>query len=388
MPPPTLALCLEYPLAMRGGVSVLVETLIAGLADEFRIVLVSPDDARDLAEHPVASLVARHLDWNPGEVSTATSRALVERLVAEGCDLAHFHLGGVFGWGIRFPGQSPFGFAAKAGIAVCSTVHLTVSLLDGFCGPQKPLWFKLALLPVAWLGKLGALRHARAEIAVSRFDEARLRRWYAPLAGRFRQIYHSRLSLGTESPTAARSTTILNVGHLAHRKGQHVLVDAFARIATRHPQWQLQLVGPHDDAASVERVRAMIERAGLRARVQLSGSRDDAIELMRTAGIYVQPSLEEALGRALQEALFEGCPAIGSDAGGIPELIADGDNGLLVPKGDAGALADALDRLITDAELRARLGARARPSIVERGMLADAMVARHRELYREILASR
>jgi len=385
MPSPTLALCLEYPLAFRGGVSVLVEALIAGLADEFRIVLVSPDDPAPLARHPLAQRVARHIPWAPARVTRAASRALAARLREERCAVAHFHLGGVFGWGVRIPGQSPFGFTAREGIAVCSTVHLTVSLLDGYCGAGKPRWFKLALLPLAWSAKLGALRHVRTEIAVSRYDEANLRRWYAPMASRFRQIYHSRLRAEDGAPAAARSATILNVGHIAARKGQHVLVEAFARVAAKHPAWQLHLAGAASEASEVERIRATVERAGLGTRVNLPGTCEDPLPLMRAAGIYVQPSIEEALGLALQEALFTGCAAIGSDAGGIPELIADGDNGLLVPRGDAPALAAALDRLMSDAALRERLGARAHPSIVERGMTAGAMIEKHRALYREVL---
>ena len=384
--PPRLALCLEYPLGLRGGVSVLVEELIAGLAGDFEIVLVSPDASEVLALHPLASRFVGHVMWEPAKVSRATSRALPGRLCELGVVLAHFHCGGSFGWGMRGIGHCPIPYAAAAGLRCVTTVHRVGGLLEGYCGPAKPWGFKAALLPLAWLGKMHVLAHTAAEICVSRHNEALLRSRYAPLAGRFRMIYHSRLRADEPPPTAPREAMILNVGHLAHAKGQHVLVEAFARVAARHPAWRLQLAGPAVEAPDLARVREAIARSGVSERVELLGGRDDARDLMRTAGIYVQPSLEEALGLALQEALFAGCPAIASDAGGIPELITDGDNGLLVPRDDLAALAGALDRLLSDDALRARLGARARPSIAERGMTAAGMIEHHVALYREVLA--
>ena len=376
---PTLALCLEYPLALRGGVSVIVEELARGLAGECRLVLVSPD------EEAPRDLFAAHVVWKAANTSPATARALAARLRELGVTLAHFHCGGNYGWGMRWLGHCPIPYATRAGIRCVTTVHRVATILDGYCGPEKPWWFKAALLPVAWLGKMHALAHSTAEISVSRHNEARLRCWYAPLASRFRQIYHSRLHPDLPPGGAVREPVVLSVGHLAFAKGQHVLVDAFAQVAARHPAWTLRLVGPTYDAAGTARVRETAERLGISDRLHLPGGDEDVFALMRTAGIYVQPSLEEALGLALQEALFCGCPAIGTDAGGIPELIADGDNGLLTRKGDAAALAATLDRLMSDSALRARLGERARPSIIERGMMADTMIQRHRDLYREVL---
>lgn len=380
MPPLTLALCLEYPLALRGGVSVIVEELSRSLAAHFRLVLVSPDEP--------GAVSLPHVRWDPATVSPRTARALADQLAAHDVTIAHFHCGGTFGWGMRFPGHCPIPYAARAGIRCITTVHRVGTLLEGYCGPAKPLWFKSVLLPLAWLGKMHTLSHTAAEICVSRHNETLLRQRYAPLADRFRMIYHSRLREDDALPAAPREPVILNVGHLAHAKGQHVLIDAFARIAARHPAWRLRLVGPAVEAWELDHLREVIARSGVSERIELAGSRDDVRELMHTAGIYVQPSLEEALGLALQEALAAGCPAIASDAGGIPELIADGDNGLLVPRGDAAALAAALDRLIADATLRAKFSERARPSIVERGMTSARMIQHHLDLYREVLAHR
>lgn len=377
-----IALGLEYPLSLRGGVSVLVEALIAGLGGEHEIILVSPDSPESLAASPAAALVRKHLYWDPQKISRATSRELAKRIAATSAQLAHFHFGGNFGWGSRVPGQCPLPYLARLGVPVFSSVHLIVNLLDGYCGPEKPLWFKLALLPMAWTGKMDVLRHVEKEIAVSEHDHRLLRRWYWPLRKKLIQVYHSRI---TERSAAAnpppREGFILNVGHVAPRKGQLILAEAFARIAPRHRDWKLVLAGHFGDDKIEGQLRAIAQKSGLEERLILLGQRDDAIDWMQRAGIYVQPSLQEALGLALQEAMFHGCACLGTRAGGIPELITHEETGLLVPPADAAALAGQLERLIEQPDLRSSLGRRAAASIRERGMTAEAMSKRHLELY-------
>ena len=107
---------------------------------------------------------------------------------------------------------------------------------------------------------------------------------------------------------------------------------------------------------------------------------------METGSIIALPLLQEGLGLSLQEALFHGCVGIGSRAGGIPELIDDGINGLLVPPGDVAALSSALDRLMSDSGLLERMRAQTRPSILRKGMTAAAMVQNYVELYQKLLS--
>jgi glycosyltransferase involved in cell wall biosynthesis len=212
-----------------------------------------------------------------------------------------------------------------------------------------------------------------------------LRRWYWPARGKFSVIYHSRINPSTLPAAVEREPMILNVGHIAARKGQQVLAEAFAEIAPRHPEWKLFLMG-HVAEAAVERQIHDIARAHqLEDRILCTGPRNDSFDFMNRAGIYVQPSYLEALGLALQEAMATGCPAIGSRIGGIPELIDDQTNGLLVPAGDPHALACALERLISDAALRERYGRAAAASIISKGMTVEKMVARHLALYESIL---
>jgi glycosyltransferase involved in cell wall biosynthesis len=381
----TIAFALEYPLAMKGGVSVLVEELIRQMHSSTRIVLISPDDPARLQEHPLAAAIAKHIPirWE----QRLSMRSLAEQISSASVDLVHIHCGGIYGWGNRWPGQSLPHALKKLGIPNIWTDHLVVSPLNGYCGPTKPLWFKLALLPVTWLGKLHQIHCSETEVAVSDHDAEKLKRWYAPLRRKVRRIYHSILPdrpLGEEPPpSAARSQVILSVGHVAMRKGQHVLAEAFSRIASKHPDWVLRIAG-HDSGdgcwQEIERIR---QSAHLEKRIELLGDRSDRISQMEMASIFVQPSRWEALGLALQEALFSGCACIGTSAGGIPELISEGVNGFLVPPDDASSLALRLEELIRSPKQREIFSRAGAQLVREKDMSAALMGRQYMSLYGE-----
>jgi glycosyltransferase involved in cell wall biosynthesis len=109
--------------------------------------------------------------------------------------------------------------------------------------------------------------------------------------------------------------------------------------------------------------------------------------LLRGIDIFVLPSLSEALSNSLMEAVAPGCCPIASRVGGNPELIADGENGLLFEKGDAGGLAGALRRVILDAEYRKSLAAKSVRRI-EREFSLEASARRMGAIYEEFLGWR
>jgi glycosyltransferase involved in cell wall biosynthesis len=384
--PKKIALCLEHPLGLRGGVSVLVETLLLGLREHYDLILVSPDTPESLRDSYAAPFIGKHLAWNPEKVSRQTSRQLAKELAQSGASVAHFHFSGNFGWGNRFLGRCPIPYLDRMGIPVCSTIHLMGGLLDGFCGPQKPLWFKLALFPAAWLGKMHVLRHVRREIAVSQDDCRKLQRWYRPLRRKFGHIYHSRLKESAKAQNEReRENNILYVGHIAARKGQLFLAEAFARVAARFPAWNLLLIGGAVEMEWLSRLQEFVKRSSLTGRIQLLGSRPDAMNYMQSAAIFVQPSRLEGLPLALQEAMFSGCACIGTNISGNNEIITHEENGLLVSPGNVDDLAHALERLVLDADLRQSLGRKGALSIAKKGMTSEAMLKRHLELYHSIL---
>jgi glycosyltransferase involved in cell wall biosynthesis len=156
----------------------------------------------------------------------------------------------------------------------------------------------------------------------------------------------------------SNARTLLAVGRLAKQKGFDLLIEAFARVAPRHPDWNLVILG--EGPLRAELTRAIGER-NLDGRIAMPGFDAHVRAAMRRADLFVLSSLYEGFPNALLEAMTEGLACVSFDCDAGPgELIDHRDNGWLVPAGDAQALADALDLLMGDIALRERLGQRAR----------------------------
>jgi glycosyltransferase involved in cell wall biosynthesis len=384
---PKIALCLEHPLAFAGGVSVLAQVLIGGLAGRYRITLVSTDTPESFCSLPLRDAIERHVPWDANVGVAENGRTLARALAESGIRVAHFHFSGNFGWQSRFPWRCPIPTLARLGVPIVTTVHMVVGLLHGYCGPQKPLWFKLGFLPWAWQAKVNVLRHVRREIAVSQQDYTRLRRWYWPVRNRFVQIYHSRIiaSGGGAIAGPGRQRVVLSAGHIAARKGQDILAQAFARISSRHPDWKLVVAGPIVE----ENCRRNIERAAAQCaktdQIEILGQREDVSEIMQRAAVYVQPSLHEGLPLALQEAMYHQCACLATRIPGNIELVDDQTNGLLVSPGNWEAMSVSLDRLLSDQNLRERLAANSRTDILKKEMTAAHMIEKHLMIYESVV---
>jgi glycosyltransferase involved in cell wall biosynthesis len=112
--------------------------------------------------------------------------------------------------------------------------------------------------------------------------------------------------------------------------------------------------------------RTLVERGGLERCVRFLGFRQDLPALMKAADLFVLPSVAEAFGLVLAEALYLGVPVVASRVGGIPEIVTDGEDGVLVPPGDPLALAQAIGAVLGDSSLRARHAGAGRAKVVER----------------------
>jgi colanic acid/amylovoran biosynthesis glycosyltransferase len=147
---------------------------------------------------------------------------------------------------------------------------------------------------------------------------------------------------------------LLCVGSLVPAHGQHVLLEALALLVGRGVRPQLTLVGDGPDRAALE-ARATALR--LKDAVRFAGAvgQDVVLSLYERADAFVLPSLAEGLPVALLEAMAAGLPCVAAGTGGVPELIRDGEHGLLVAASDSAGLADAVERLMDDPGLRARL---------------------------------
>lgn len=137
-------------------------------------------------------------------------------------------------------------------------------------------------------------------------------------------------------------------GVLRPRKGQHILIDAFHKLADRYPDALLFLAG---GGSEMERLRQQVEDRGLQGRVRLPGPVKPVHDVYAASDVFVMPSFHEGLCNACLEASFAELPQVVSDAGGNAEIIVDGKTGFVVPKGDVDKLAEALERYLADPEL-------------------------------------
>ncbi len=178
----------------------------------------------------------------------------------------------------------------------------------------------------------------------------------------------------------ADATVIGSVGWLTEIKGHRFLVDAVAQLKPEHPHLHLVVLGSGDQH---EELLRQASKAGISQTVHLVGRRDDVEIALAGMDCFVLPSLNEGMGRALVEAMAAGLPVIAGRVGGVPALIEDEKNGLLVPAGDSLALAAALRRILSDPIWARSLGQNAMQSIGT-GYGVPAMVRAIESIYREV----
>ncbi len=181
-----------------------------------------------------------------------------------------------------------------------------------------------------------------------------------------------------------RPPTIGIVARLAPQKGHRVLLDAMPRVLAKVPRARLRVIG-HEELSTVGELRAYAERVGVADRVSFEGFRGDVPALLRELDLLVLPSFWEGFGLVLLEAMAAGRPVVATRVGPIPEVVMDGETGLLVEPGNAAALAEAIVRVLTDAALSERLGRAGRSRAAEHFGIVR-MVAETEALYEDLLA--
>ncbi len=186
------------------------------------------------------------------------------------------------------------------------------------------------------------------------------------------EVIHCGIDPATFRPVArpdAGPLRIVSVGTLHEVKGQTHLIEACRRLAERGVPFTCRLIG---DGPDHDALVALIERHGLADMVTLTGrmTSDAVAAELAASDVLVAPSVPTRSGKregipvVLMEAMATGLPVLASRLSGIPELVSDEVSGLLVPASDDAALADALERLARDRELRARLGAAGRETVL------------------------
>ena len=177
---------------------------------------------------------------------------------------------------------------------------------------------------------------------------------------------------------------IVTVACLRPEKAHEVLIEAAVPLLAEYPEAELHFAG---DGPRLEALRQLAERRGIAARVRFLGHREDVPSVLADSDIFTLVSRSEAFPNGVIEGMAAGLPIVATRVGGIPELIADGRNGLLVPVDDPAAVTAAWRELIAHPERAAELGRAARQT-VEARFSFDRMVSSFEALYLELLGRR
>lgn len=270
---------------------------------------------------------------------------------------AHFGVDGVYALPL----------ADRLGIPLVTTFHGFDILTN------MPWWLKHLSIPIAvYLMHLSELKaNGAAFIAVSRFVEQALIKAGFP-KHRIKQHY-----IGVDTNKfhpikreASSARYVLSVGRHVEVKGIDILLRAFARIKDKHPDVRLLQIGTGPLSSTLA---SLAEALGLKNRVTFLGMRphEEVISLIQGADVFALPSVTqnngraEALGIVFNEASACAVPIVSTFSGGIPEVVLDGETGLLCQERDDLALSENLDILLQDSDLRTKLGKRGRELVCE-----------------------
>jgi glycosyltransferase involved in cell wall biosynthesis len=179
------------------------------------------------------------------------------------------------------------------------------------------------------------------------------------------------------------------VSRLNYLKGLEHFLEAAAILAPRFPAVHFLVVGETrlGDDQYMTVLANLAERLGIAGRVHFPGLRSDIPAVLASTTVSVMPSLNEALSNVLLESMAAGAPTVATRVGGTPEAVIDGVTGLLVPPGDAAAMAEAIARLLAEPGLAGALGRAARRTI-EQQFSIDRMVESTEQLYVNLVAEK
>lgn len=335
--------CLGYGGAER----LLVDTVATGdrTAFDYEVAYVLADEdglvptirEAGTTVHALGATGNADLRW------TTRLRSLLDR---SSFDVVHFHLP----------------YTAAIGRLVVAT--LPRSRRPVVVYTEHSLWNKAAVV-IRGLNRAGIARDGSL-IVVSQAAHDALP---AALRGRARVIVHGldtqradallsqresmQVDVRTELGVPEDQVLVLTVANLRPEKGYDVLLDAVRLLADRGVPVHVAAVGrgPLEDELRIRR-----DALGIADRLQFLGQRDDVLRLLAGSDAFVLASRQEGLPVSLMEATSMGMPIVGTSVGGVPQVIAEGVDGLIVPPGNPERLADALQRIVSDPDLRQRLG--------------------------------
>lgn len=228
------------------------------------------------------------------------------------------------------------------------------------------------------------VRDAEAVICISDFCRSQLMALMEPHSWDKLRVVHCGIGVAefaSELPSrnGTADVEVLTVGRLVPVKGHPVLLEALAELRGRGLAVRATIVGEGPQRAGLERMAA---RLGLSGSVRFTGAvgQDDIRPHYERADLFCLPSFAEGLPVVAMEAMAMGLPVVATRIMGIPEIVEEGETGLLVPPARSDLLADAIARLAQDPELRASMGAAGRRK-VEAEFDSERTAAELREVY-------
>ena len=348
-----------------GGIRRHVSDLLEHLdRRQFFPSLFAPSDF--LPDRPLAEVPRRAIEIG------ATTRPIPDyeavsklaRLLRSGTDIVHAH-------GLR--GAIVGGFAARrAGLPSLFTVH---NLLPKMNLVQAAVFRELAgksvrivavSEAVAYTVRLAGIRAEQIVVVPNGVDLSRF------------DLSIDALQSRGEYGLPTDASVLLAVGRLSQEKGFDVLIAAFALLSPQHSQVRLCIVGDGPQAEALKR-----QAAPLGDRIRFLGPIAAAASLFAAADVVVVPSRQEGQGIVPLEAMAAGKPVVASRVGGLMETIVEGETGLLVPAGDAQALAGAIEALLNAPIQRADLGAAGRRR-VEQEYVLQTQIQKIEAIYRDV----
>lgn len=240
-----------------------------------------------------------------------------------------------------------------------------------------PLRYRLYDRVIAISGRIGAL------LRESGVPAAKLRTVLSAVDAAACQPVWSREQFRAAFGLPGEELAVVCVAQMIPRKGHDSLLEAWPRVLAARADARLILFGRGPQEAAL---RDQAQRLGIESAVRFAGFRADLLEFLGHADLLVHPALREGLGICLLEAQAAGLPVVASHAGGIPEAVADGLTGILVPPARPDELAAALVDLLGDDAKRRQLGA-AGPDWVARNFSIERMVSGNLEVYEEHIGS-
>jgi glycosyltransferase involved in cell wall biosynthesis len=323
----------------------------------WRPVLVAPPDSPLAREGEAAGLSTVPLTlrggWQPGAI-----RALRNLMRTQRVDVVHAHTS----------------HAHSVASLACLGTHVPLVV-------TRRVDFPVKRGPIAWW----KYRHAVTHFAAVSQAVAHVLRSGGVSPERI-TVIHDGIDFGRFPPVTSAVRTEFALPHdalvvgvtaqLTDHKDHRTLLRAWGLVEAAAPDAWLLIIGTGELEATLKRYAAS---RGLK-RVVFTGFRTDVNQLLRGMDLFTLTSHLEGLGSSVMDAMYCGLPVVATRAGGLPELVHDGETGVLVPVGDHAAVAEALVHLLRDTERRRRYGARARQHAIDT-FSAARMVRRYVDLY-------